>query len=57
MNNELHVDESELKALSQYLPAKGQGHHENLRITLAQDLNTGSSKYEATLGLVRVKRA
>jgi len=33
MNNELHVDESELKALSQYLPAKGQGHHENFRIT------------------------
>jgi len=57
MNNELHVDESELKAQSQYLHAKGQGHHENLRITLAQDLNTGSSKYEATLGLVRVKRA
>jgi len=34
MNNELQVDESELKALSltQYLPAKGQGHHENFRI-------------------------
>jgi hypothetical protein len=25
--------------------------------SLAQDLNTSSSKYEATLGLVRVKRA
>jgi hypothetical protein len=32
MNNELRVDESELKALSQYLPAKGQD-HENFRIT------------------------
>jgi len=33
MNNELQVDGSELKAISQYLPAKGQGHHENFRIT------------------------
>jgi len=33
MNNELHVDESELEALSQYLPATGQEDHENLRIT------------------------